>query len=352
MLQAALYKITGDEIYRSHATETTAIVLERASVIVKMQRMGHTMSLGLGFGLGGIIYALVALADMLKDSRYLSFAQVLAQSITPEKIATNKDYGLMSGVAGAMTGLQAFYHHYPSPEIAHKIRDCGRHLLESSIILTCGSKAWRSQSWAVPLTELMHGASGIALALSRAGQVFNLPQFNDAAIEGLEYESALLSKFGSWPDLRDVDDPADVSQPPLLLGYANGAAGIGMVRLELETVNKPFASYPEDIEHAVKRLSNQTLLDADDLFSGNLGILFFLVRVARESGRSELEKQALSQISSILANAQENKSFQWRMGNDGENPSFFNGAAGVGMALLQIAAPGQIPDILSLRHSY
>jgi len=352
LLQAALYKITGDEIYRSRATVTTAIVLERASVIVKMQRMGHSMPLGLGFGLGGIIYALVALASMLKDSRYLSFAQVFAQSITPEKITTSRDFGLMSGVAGAMVGLQAFYHRYPSPEIAYKIRDCGRHLLERSTELAYGSKAWRSQSWAVPLTGLMHGASGIALALSRAGQVFNLPQFNDAAIEGLEYESALLSRFGSWPDLRDVEDLANVSKPPFLLGYANGAAGIGMVRLELETVNKPFASYPEDIEHAVKRLSNQTLLNADDLFSGNLGILFFLVRVARESGRSELEKQAFSQISSILANAQENKSFQWRMGNDGENPSFFNGAAGVGMALLQIAAPGQIPDILSLKHSF
>ncbi|MEH6525412.1 MAG: type 2 lanthipeptide synthetase LanM [Sneathiella sp.] len=351
LFQAALYKITSEEIYRSRAVETTAIVLERARDIAQMQRMGHSMSLGLGFGLGGIIYALVAFADMLNESRYLSFAQIFAQTITPAKIASSKDCGLMSGVAGSMIGLQAFYHRYPSPEIANQIRDCGRHLLDSSTALTCGSKAWRSQNWAVPLTGLMHGASGIALALSRAAKVFNLPQFNDAAIDGLEYESALRNRFGSWPDLRDVDNSTDFSPAPQLLGYANGLAGIGLVRLELEALKSPYTSYSEDIDYAVKRLSNQSLSDADDLFSGNIGILFFLVRAARDTRNKKLEKQALSQISSVLINAQKKKSFQWRVGNDAENPGFFNGAAGVGMALLQIASPDQIPDILSLRHS-
>ncbi|USG61584.1 type 2 lanthipeptide synthetase LanM [Sneathiella marina] len=350
LLQAALYKITGEETYRIRATETTAIVLERASMIVKLQRSGCAMSLGLGFGLGGIVYALVVLADMLNDSRYLSFAQVFAQTITPEKIATSRDFGLMSGVAGAMIGLQAFYHRYPSPEIVHKIRNCGRHLLDCSTLLACGSTAWKSQNWAMPLSGLMHGASGIALALSRAAQALNLPQFNDAAIEGLEYESSLRDKFGSWPDLRNVEHQREDSQAPQLPGYANGAAGIGIARIELEALNRPYASYSEDIEHAIERLSGRALLDNDDLFSGNLGILFFLTRAARETGKCKLEKQVLSQISCILAKAKTDKSFQWRVGNDADNPGFFNGAAGVGLALLQIAEPGKIPDILSFGH--
>lgn len=351
LLQAALYKITGEEIYRTHAIETTAIVLERAHDIVKMHQLGHSMSLGLGTGVGGIIYALVTLADMLKKSQYLSIAHTFAQTITPATISSSKDFGLMSGVAGAIIGLQAFYHRYPSPEIAHKIRDCGRLLLTRSITSPSGSKAWRSQSWSSPLTGLMHGASGIALALSRAAQVFSLPQFNEAAVEGLEYESALLGRYGAWPDLRDIEDTAAISQAPHLSCYANGIAGIGLVRLELEALNRPYTSYSGDIERAVEKLSGQRLLEVDDLFSGNLGILYFLVRAARQTGRKELEEQALSQISGILKTAKENGNFQWRVGTDADNPGFFNGAAGIGMALLQIAAPDQIPDILSLKHT-
>ena len=41
-------------------------------------------------------------------------------------------------------------------------------------------------------------------------------------------------------------------------------------------------------------------------------------------------------------------SFRWRVGKDSDNPGLFNGAAGIGLALLQLTSPKGGPDLLAL----
>jgi class II lanthipeptide synthase len=270
IFQASLYRLTGQEKYRVRARQSAAIALQRSKDINKMFHSNQQPSLGLGFGIGGIVYGLVTLAKLLKDCDYLTCAQIYAEAITPLRIRTCADFGLMSGVAGAITGLHAFYRQFPSPEIASKILACSKHLMEYSSTTGVGGKAWTSQSWSIPQIGMMHGASGISLALARVAQTFNLPQFNKLALEGLEYETSIRQKYGHWPDLRDLKSLDDIDQTSELSGYANGVAGIGLTRLYLEKMIGSHASVKTDLDYAINKLSEKTVLPLDDLFTGNL----------------------------------------------------------------------------------
>ena len=191
-------------------------------------------------------------------------------------------------------------------------------------------------------------ASGIALALKRAAEALDHPAFAEAADEGLAYERALFDLCGGWPDLRDVKDATAVEAAACGMGYANGAAGIAFTRLELASLPGAAIELAEDVDRAVRRLRHAPLTDADEIFAGNIGILAALMSVARARRDDVLAREAASALTRVLESAEDRGRFRWPVGEDGDNPCFFNGAAGVGLALLHQARPDQVPNFLAL----
>ena len=106
-------------------------------------------------------------------------------------------------------------------------------------------------------------------------------ELREAAEQGLDYERALFELSGGWPDLRDIADRDLVAEAPHRSDYANGAAGIGMVRLELAGIAAPTADLTTDIERAVRAVRAHLGASTDELFSGNFGWIVFLARAGR-----------------------------------------------------------------------
>ncbi|MEM7441816.1 MAG: type 2 lanthipeptide synthetase LanM [Pseudomonadota bacterium] len=348
LFQAALYRVTGDSRYRQSAMSCIAQALDAAGNPDQLSQANTVIPVGLGDGIGGLIYGFSALARLLDEPSIADAAMAYAGLLTDEKIMGCEDQGLYSGTAGAVIGLSALYHRIPDPFIADRLRTCADHLLTSRTRTIFGGRAWCNRAWAMPQAGLMHGASGIALAISRAGKTLNTTDFEEAIEQGLRYEHALARCCGGWPDLRDVDTTAAVANAPRRPDYSTGAAGIGIVGLELAECGYVSADRADVVDAALQEVTKAAGAGTDGLFSGNFGRIAFAMQVARERGDAGLIRQAETMIAPLLTKAEKQGQFQWGSGQDGDNPSLFDGASGVGLVLLWLARPDLVPNFSAL----
>ena len=144
---AALHRVTGDPVHRVKVEPAIAVLVDQAADPTKMRSVSRTSPLGLGPGVGGLVYGLAALAGLLEDGRLLDLARSYAGLITDARIADDKDFDLFSGAAGAILGLLALYRHDMAPAIGDRIWSCCAHLLKNRTSTQFGGKAWRGQTW-------------------------------------------------------------------------------------------------------------------------------------------------------------------------------------------------------------
>lgn len=349
LFYAGLYRATGDNLHRVRSLSTIASIVDIARDDPhKLEASIRISPLGLDRGVGGQIYGLVWLATLLGEQQLLDTAGVYAQLLTKERIENSKEYGLFSGVAGVLIALLALSRQDGAVAVEDHIQACAKLLLARRSTTMFGGQAWRGQTWALPQTGLMHGASGIALALGRAGVALDECQYQKAARQGLDYERGLLEHCGGWPDLRDATSKETLSNAQCGWDYANGAAGIGMARLELAKINGFSDGCAADVEQAVQTVRSAPTMPVDELFGGNVGRASFLMEAARATKDDALRRDAAIQIADILSTVDKNGGFRWRAGEDRDNPCFFNGAAGIGWALLRLAHPEKVPNVLGM----
>ncbi len=349
LFYAALYRATEDDIHRTRSLSTIASLLDAAADDPhRLEAAIRLAPLGLNSGVGGLIYGLANLATLLDEPRLLDTARTYAGLLTDEIIKDSKEYGLFSGVAGALIGLATLHRQHADAAIESHIRTCAELIVARRTSTMFGGQAWRDRTWMLPQAGLMHGASGIALALGRAGQILGTCAYHEAARQGLDYEHDLLERCGGWPDLRNVADKETVSDAPCAPDYANGAAGVGMARLELAKIDGLSDGCARDVERAVRTVRDAPITQVDELFCGNMGRASFLMEAARTAQDNALQRDADALVAKLLSMAEDNGTFQWRAGKDGDNPCFFNGAAGLGWALLRLADPSLVPNVLAM----
>ncbi len=341
---AALNRITGVERYRDLASASIAALLEQSKDESMLRNARRMTNLGLGDGLGGMVYGLELLSHLLKEPELQEAAGSFAGLITEEKIAACAEPGLYSGLAGAMIAL---LRHDPSGKetaVRASVQSCGEALLKQRRDTHLGGRAWLNRQ-KHPSIGLMHGTSGIAMALAMAGIKLSLPEFQDAALEALDVERSLYQQAGYWPDLRDLRKGAAPSDAPSNSDFANGAAGVGAARLRLIALVGATPDLAGDLDAATAQVRSAAGVDRDGLFEGNAGQIIFLTEAARYSGDRALGDRAGAKLTDMLERAHIAGSFKWQAGKDRDNPGFFNGAAGVGMALLSMVRP----DVVALR---
>jgi type 2 lantibiotic biosynthesis protein LanM len=298
------------------------------------------IGVGGGKGFGSILYTLVRSSQFLAKPILLNDAQSIASLVSPELIASDRKFDVMSGTAGAILGMLTLYQATADPAVLEQATTCGHHLLDHRTASDTGLKAWRTLNGKL-LTGFSHGAAGIAYALLRLFEITQDAVFLDAATEAISYERSTFSPVAqNWPDFRS-------EKPAFPNSWCHGASGIGLARLGGLTILDT-DEIRQDIETALQTSQKLGVQEIDHLCCGNFGRIEMLLVGAQQLGRSEFSETAQKQAARAVHRAESTGSFQIfpTLFKGTYNPGFFQGTAGIGYELLRLAYPEKLPSVL------
>ena len=336
---AAVEKVTGGAGYRELALG--ALQPLRGALRQHADRTASELGIGAASGLGSVVYALTHVSQWLDEPSLLADATWAASLITTERISDDRNLDITAGAAGALLGMLALYAVLPEQAVLDRAIACGGRLLQARTESQAGLRAWTTGDGKM-LTGFSHGAAGIAYALLRLYAATGDAALLAAVEEGIAYEDSIFSPaVGNWPDLRQD------KQPAFATSWCHGAPGIALARLGgLSVLDN--AQVRRDIEAAVQTTEAFGIQHLDHLCCGNLGRADVLLAAASQLSRPELRAIAMKQAWSIVTRAERTGSFSLHhlLPRQVYNPGFFQGAAGIGYALLRMAQPERLPCVL------
>ena len=342
---AGAYKVTGENRYKQMSLAALHQVRTAAQQNKNNKNlMSERMSLGAAIGLGSMIYALSRISQLIQEPELLADARLIADFITPERIAQDTKIDIMDGAAGALLGLLALYEPTQAEEILLSAKSCGDHLLKIRKVAKGGELIWPTTNNRF-LTGFSHGAAGISYALFRLYQACGQQEYYAAAVEGIAFETRLYNdQVKNWPDLlRSTDKEIFYGQT-----WCHGAPGIGLARLG----GMPMFDNPQvrqDIRVALETTSNLFNNGLDTLCCGNAGRWELLLKAGTELQEAKWVDQAIEEAYRTTQQRMINGRFQlpYDMGDHGEifQVGFFHGLSGIGYQLLRTINPA-LPSVL------
>jgi type 2 lantibiotic biosynthesis protein LanM len=304
-------------------------------------RIARALGVGAGTGLGSIVYALSAIAKLLRDDSLQADARAVAGLMTDEVIAADKQLDVIGGSAGAILGLLRLHRDTGSADALHRAVKCGEHLLAQSRIGPQGRRSWVGQGFgARPLNGMSHGAAGFAYALASLAKAAGREDFARAAEECIVFEDESYDAARhNWPDLRG-------GEPSWPCQWCHGAAGIGLARaatIKRGAMND--AHLAPDIGDAVEAVQRGWQNGLDTLCCGTLGNIEFLCEAGDALDRPNLRELAAQRLAAVLQTAASSGDYRWNSGQRRFNLGLFRGLAGVGYTALRRVEPS-LPNIL------
>lgn len=258
---------------------------------------------------------------------------------------------VISGSAGYALACLDMHDGTGAPELLDCIRVACDHLLARAESID-GGLGWRTPIAAHrPLTGISHGASGMALALFRAGVVLSESRFTDAARAALDYERATLRRLGTnWPDFRVISGPGASAPPPSMHAWCHGAPGIGLARaalLPLVTDGTLRREIVADLAQALETTLRAGFDGNHSLCHGALGNLA-LLNAAVEVPEFEHLRDARDVVAAGIVSSVREHGPLCGMPNGVETPGLMTGLAGIGLGMLQLAGLSAL-DPLTVR---
>jgi type 2 lantibiotic biosynthesis protein LanM len=243
-------------------------------------------------------------------------------------LRTDTTFDWLDGAAGCIAALLCAFRNTGDGRALDLAVECGRYLIRQSKTTIDGTRVWPSPDGTV-LTGLAHGASGVALGLFRLASACGDHNFEDAARSALSFEAQQYdSVIGNWPDLRD---PA---QRRFMAAWCHGAAGIGIVRVEL---GRDSVEWRQEASAAVDAVRGSKFGGSPCLCHGDLGKLELLLHAG-------FVQEAQARAAALRRRT------GWRYGPAVQRLSLglMQGSAGIGFALLRLSNPDRFPSVLSL----
>jgi type 2 lantibiotic biosynthesis protein LanM len=305
-------------------------------------RFARSLGLGAGTGLGGIVYALTAMAAILRDDALRADAQTAAALVTDDLIAADKQLDVIGGAAGAILALLRLYRVGGAETVLRRAEKCGEHLLAQSRPGAQGQRSFLGQGVGTrPLNGMSHGAAGFAYALAALAAASGRDDFASAASECIAFENSSYDVARkNWPDLRGGGEPSWPCQ------WCHGAPGIGLARIATGRRGTISAkSMRADIEGAAAAVERAWPGNVDTLCCGTLGSVEFLCEAADALGRNDLRDLAARRLASVMQAASTSGDYRWNSGGRQFNLGLFRGLAGVGYTALR-QADGTLPNVL------
>ena len=341
---AQLGSTTGEDRFTALAQEVLATWRARREL-----DWSRVTGIGALEGWGGAVYLLARLGSLWEDEALLADAEAIVERL-PALIEQNETFDFFGGAAGCIMGLLALHAVAPSERTLHTAVACGHHLLSGAQPMDQGSGWLAPGEVHAPLSGLSHGAAGIAMALDELWAATGCEPFRTAALEALAYERSLFSaETGNWADLRPLppgQPEPNGARPRFMTALCHGAPGIGLARVRmLRHANDP--EIARDVDVALETTLRYGWGRNHSLCHGDLGNLELLLdaSLASEEDRwsDELGRVSLAVVEDIERRG-------WRCANPDEieSPELMTGLAGIGYALLRLAAPALVPSVLVL----
>lgn len=258
---------------------------------------------------------------------------------------------VIAGSAGYVLACLDLHDETGATELRECIRVAGDHLVARAVRIEGGLGWWTPIAAHHPLTGISHGASGMALALMRAGTVLNERRFTDAARAALDYERATLRQLGfNWPDHRVISGPGAGAPAPSMLAWCHGAPGIGLARaalLPLVTDASLRREIMSDLAQALRTTCEAGFEGNHSLCHGALGNLALLDAAVAMPEFAHLRAARDAVAAGIVGSVREHGPV-CGMPNGVETPGLMTGLAGIGLGMLRIAGQSTV-DPLTVR---
>jgi lantibiotic modifying enzyme len=310
-------------------------------------------------GLGGAVYALFELGRLWGDERLIGTAEQYAAKIAARP-ADDTDYDYATGSAGSIAALAALCQVRATDQLADHVRVLADHLVTAAVRTPAGAgwvprtlRELRSQTR--PISGFAHGGAGIAAALSQAWQLIGDDRYRQAACEAIACEQSSFDPgTGRWRELRDGDARGIAERYPDRGFWCYGGAGIGLGRLLarpslIATVPASARLAGTEIDSALTMVATQPP-GSHCLCHGDLGNLELFLAAAEVMRDQRWRHAAGLRAAEILASIERHG---WQCGTPlgVQVPGLMTGLAGIGLGLLRVAEPDQVPAVLILQPS-
>jgi lantibiotic modifying enzyme len=338
---SALAAVTGEEEWRDATLEALRPVYEAVQQGEASELTGDRV--GIGDGLGSVIYGLVWTSQLIGDDSPLAVAQELAGALA-DRIESDAYDDVLSGSAGAALALLALHARAPESALRSWIGACADRLRHRQ--LTRGETACWPEPDGRRLVGFAHGTAGIGFALNRVANLLADQETQRVADAAVRFtHEAYQAAQRNWPVAlaAGTDDRAGGT---MMTAWCHGAPGIALALAE----SPDRLRQPPLIEAALTETANWAPARADHLCCGTLGRADVLLTVGRR-----LEVQAAVDAGLVLAarvTARARAVGHFRLSTPGFeyrvfDPGFFRGLAGIGYQLLRCANPVKVPSILA-----
>jgi type 2 lantibiotic biosynthesis protein LanM len=293
-----------------------------------------------------LMYVYMTLFRITQKENYWKNAEML-YDIVKIHIENDDQNDIMSGNACAILVLIKMYQLCGEDMYLQLAIDAG------NVFVDNGKKEEKKIGWTLPgqnysISGLLHGFSGIALALFKLGKVSGVKQFGNIAKEAiLEENSMYLEKFKNWADRRIFKGKTgeEIGNNPVT--WCHGAAGILLARIKMYPyVEEEFRSLiKKDIKRAAKTLKELGGLKNQCLCHGQIGNMEILREYALFIKDIKIESMCNDMLKCILQSAEN----YWDCGliDEHEHFGFMLCISGIGYSLLR-TFNHDLPCVLAL----
>jgi lantibiotic biosynthesis protein len=354
---AQLHAITEDAICR----ETLVGALRQLEA--SLARTGPDgLPPGYFLGAGGIASAYLAIAEVLRDDRYVDAGlSVLRGAARPAHDGAG--YDVMAGTAGLIPVLLRAGASLEQDRLTEAAVRYGRGLLAAGI-RSDSEMSW--PDWARPADPhplgFAFGASGIACALLDLYRATGEDEFLDAGMAGLRYERGRFDvQRPGWPHLRtEAIAPCGLAvggpQADHPIAWCHGAPAIlsGLVRSRelLASIGLPPEGDDEALEAALgitgRAAEPGLAMPLFGLCHGRAGCADLLAQAAGLLDRPELH-QAAAAVGRLGLDRYHERREPWPCALEGfgECPSLLRGLSGIGLFYLRLYRPESVESALA-----
>lgn len=304
--------------------------------------IGRSDNLGAFTGVGGYLYAVDKLANILEVESYTDEIPRITEELA-KSVPDDYHCDIIAGSAGLLAVMLGLYSQTGLSLYLTAVDRCARNLVNRAMTQDAGV-SWQSKPGSPPMSGFSHGAAGISWALFRASLALSSREYERTAWQGVNFERSLLDlEKQNW--IRHLGcTNTDVS--PFQCGWCHGAPGIGLAKLDLlSTIHDDQTS--KEISMAIDTTLKLKSAGSHSLCHGHLGNLDFIMTAARYFNDVTLQSEVRRRLKCIL---DETAHLGWICGLPArlEMPSLMTGLAGVGYGLLRIIEPDTVPCVLLL----
>ncbi len=288
-------------------------------------------------GLGGVIYALAHLGKFMPEGDYVALAEELAE-IVDKDLETEAELDVVGGLAGIVLAALAAAQSTDRPVFSNLAVRAGQVLADC--IANTQTRQHRDilegRRW--PLS-FAHGRAGIAYSLLKLHEASGQGRCKAIGLDLAERELVDIERRDPASSERAPDHAGAVASQ---LAWCHGKPGVALA-LKAAKQGNDTQKIDEAVGTILSALASSRLERSDCICHGNLGNLL-LVRALTDSdplprAYSAHERKVLRRISrdGLVC------------GNFGlETAGLMEGLAGMGLALLKLAEPSRIPNVLIL----